>query len=55
MKKRHKKEKQVEPATSAEQQHHEGSGDGAHPIVVEEHVPVDSREGEKRFPPERQC
>ena len=54
---RHKKEKQVEQAqaTSAEQHLNEdGSGDGAQPIVIEEHAPVDSREGEKkRFFPEK--
>jgi hypothetical protein len=52
---RHKKEKQVETqATSAEQHHHEGeSGDGAQPIVLEEHAPVDSREGEKCFLPKK--
>lgn len=51
---RHKKEKQVEAqATSAEQLHNETEGgDGAQPIVLEEHAPVDSREGEKRFLPE---
>lgn len=46
---RHKKDKQIEAqASSAEQQHEGGSGDGAQPIVVE--VP-DSREGEKVFLP----
>lgn len=52
---RHKKEKQVEvQATSAEQIHHEGgSGDGAQPVVIEEHAPVDSREGEKHFLPQK--
>lgn len=51
---RHKKEKQIEAqATSAEQLHHETEdGDGAQPVVVEEHAPPDSREGEKRFSPE---
>lgn len=52
MKKRHKKEKQLEVQAASVEQHHEsGSGDGsAQPIVVEEHVAVDSREGEKHFP-----
>ena len=53
---RHKKEKQVEQAqaTSAEQHLHEdGSGDGAQPIVIEDHAPVDSREGEKVFSPKK--
>lgn len=52
MKKRHKKEKQLEAqATSAEQHHESGSGDGsAQPIVSEEHPAVDSREGENEFP-----
>lgn len=53
---RHKKEKQVEQvqATSVEQHLNEdGSGDGAQPIVIEEHAPVDSREGEKRFFPKK--
>jgi DNA-directed RNA polymerase subunit RPC12/RpoP len=54
---RHKKEKQIEvQATSAEQIHHEGeSGDGAQPVVIEEPViaPVDSREGEKHFLPQK--
>lgn len=52
MKKRHKKEKHVEAQTTSSEQHHEsGSGDGVQPNIIEEHAPVDSREGENCFPP----
>lgn len=49
---RHKKEKQLEAQASSAEQHHEcGSGEGAPPVVVvEELAAVDSREGEKCFP-----
>lgn len=55
MKKRHRKEKDVHAQTQAhsgEQHHDSGSGDDAQHIVMEEHVPVDSHEGDKKeFPP----
>lgn len=54
MRRRHKKKEQHEAqaATSIEQQV-EGSGDGSTPpaTTVEENAPVDSREGDRNFPP----
>jgi hypothetical protein len=45
MKKRHKKEKEVQPQVVAVDQHHNETGSGEAPAVVEEHA-ADSREGD---------